>query len=65
MQVPSHAQARIVLCRANGVGRPRLADHQTGPMQHAPAMGLDDGPIHLPGHPQIVCDENYFSVAHI
>ncbi len=63
--MPSHAQTRIVPCHANGVGRPRLANHQTGPMQHAPAMGLDNGPVHLRGHPKIICDEKYFSVAHV
>jgi hypothetical protein len=65
VQVPSHAQTRVVLRRANGVGSPRLANHQTGPMQHPVTMGLDDGPVHLRRHPEIVCDEKHFSVAHV
>jgi hypothetical protein len=28
-------------------------------------MGLDDGPVYLRGHPEIISDENYFSVAHV
>ncbi len=63
--MPSHTQARIVLRRANGVGCPRLANHQTGSLQRAPAMGLDNGPVHLGVHPEVICDEKYFSVAHV
>ncbi len=63
--MPSHAQARIVPRRANGVRCPSLANHQTGPVQDTAGMGLDDGPVHLRVHPEIICDEKYFSVAHV
>jgi hypothetical protein len=63
--MPSHPQARVSLRHKDGVGCPRLAKHQTGPVQHAAEMGLDDGPVHLRVHPEIICDEKHFSVAHV
>ena len=51
--------------RTNRVRCPRLANHQTGPVQDAAGVGLDNGPVHRRVHPEIICDEKHFSVAYV
>jgi len=64
VEMPTHLEAWVLLRPTDCVSRPRLAGHQTGSVQHAVEMSLDDGLVHLRVHPEIIGNEKHFSVAH-
>jgi hypothetical protein len=63
--MPANLQTWIVPRQADGILGGRLAHHQTGAVQHAVTLGVNDGAVGLRAHPKIIRNEKHFSAVHV